>query len=36
MTPCLTPDAGMAFKLIIPHPRQAHFVQLMSQWQTAG
>lgn len=36
MTTCLALDAGIVFKLIIPHPRQAHFVQLMGQWQAVG
>jgi predicted nucleic acid-binding protein len=36
MTTYLTIDAGVAFKLIIPHPRQQQYIDLFDQWQQAG
>lgn len=36
MTTYLTIDAGVAFKLIAPHPRQKLYIDLMSQWRSAG
>lgn len=35
MTTYLTIDAGIAFKLIAPHPGQQRFVELMTQWRQA-
>lgn len=36
MTTYVTIDAGIAFKLIAPHPRQALYVDLVTQWQRQG
>ncbi len=36
MTTYLTIDAGIAFKLIAPHPHQQLYVNLVTQWQRAG
>lgn len=36
MTIYLTIDAGIAFKLIAPHPRQQRYIELVTQWQRAG
>lgn len=33
MTTYLTIDAGIAFKLIAPHPHRQLYVELVSQWQ---
>jgi predicted nucleic acid-binding protein len=36
MTTYLTVDAGIAFKLIIPHPHQQLYIDLVNQWHQAG
>ena len=36
MTTYLTIDAGVAFKLIVPHPRQQVYANLVTQWHRAG
>lgn len=36
MTTYLTIDAGIAFKLIAPHPRQPQYINLVNQWWQAG
>jgi len=36
MTSYLTIDAGVAFKLIAPHPKQATYIDQFSRWQQAG
>lgn len=36
MTTYLTIDAGIAFKLIAPHPRQQLYIDVVAQWQQAG
>jgi predicted nucleic acid-binding protein len=36
MTTYLTIDAGIAFKLIAPHPRQQMYIDLLNQWHQAG
>lgn len=36
MTTYLTIDAGIAFKLIAPHPRQQLYIGQVTQWQRAG
>ena len=32
----LTIDAGIAFKLIAPHPKQQVYIDLVTRWQQAG
>ena len=32
----VTIDAGVAFRLIAPHPRQQRYVDLVESWQRAG
>lgn len=36
MTTYLTIDAGIAFKLIAPHPHQQLYTNLVNEWQQAG
>ena len=36
MTTYLIVDAGIAIKLIIPHPHQQVYIDLVDQWQQAG
>ena len=36
MTTYLTIDAGIAFKLITPHPRQQVYIDLIAEWRQAG
>ena len=36
MTTYLIIDAGIAFKLIVPHPGQQLYVNLVTQWRRAG
>jgi predicted nucleic acid-binding protein len=36
MTTYLAIDAGIAFKLIAPHPRQNIYINLVDQWQRSG
>jgi predicted nucleic acid-binding protein len=36
MNTYLTIDAGIAFKLITPHPHQQVYIELVDRWQRAG
>ncbi len=36
MTTYLTIDAGIAFKLIAPHPRQQPYTHLFNDWRQLG
>jgi predicted nucleic acid-binding protein len=36
MTTYLTIDAGIAFKLIAPHPQQHVYIDLVTRWQSLG
>lgn len=36
MTTCLIIDAGIAFKLIAPHPHQQVYIDLITEWKQAG
>jgi predicted nucleic acid-binding protein len=36
MTTCLIIDAGIAIKLITPHPSQSLYIALVDQWQRIG